>query len=96
MTEFKSLDPLLHQPLRLAIMSLLANVVSAEFTYIKSKTGATAGNLSVQIDKLHQANYLEVKKDFKARRPRTTCTISPKGKQALTEYTIAIKSYLNL
>ena len=52
MSGFTPLDPLLHSQLRLAVMSLLIGVESAEFTFIKEKTGATAGNLSVQLDKL--------------------------------------------
>ena len=57
---FQSLDPLLHSELRLAVMSLLVSSEEAEFPYIKEQTGATAGNLSVQIDKLSAAGYIEV------------------------------------
>ena len=49
---FPKLDPLLHSELRLAVMSILAGVDEADFTYLKKQTGATSGNLSVQIDKL--------------------------------------------
>ena len=91
---FKSLDPLLHSQLRLAIMSLLISVESAEFTFIKEKTGATAGNLSVQIDKLEKAGYIKVKKSFKGKRPLTTCSISKKGSTAFEEYVNHLKSYI--
>ncbi|MBP9187407.1 MAG: transcriptional regulator, partial [Bacteroidia bacterium] len=77
---FKNLDPLLHTQLRLAIMSLLMNVAEAEFTYIKEKTKATAGNLSVQIDKLKTAEYITVEKSFKNNYPLTMCKITPKGR----------------
>ena len=62
--DFKELDPILHSQLRLAVMSLLIGVKEAEFTFLKEKTGATAGNLSVQIQKLKDAGYIEVQKSF--------------------------------
>jgi DNA-binding transcriptional ArsR family regulator len=83
---FKDLDPLLHSQLRLAIMSLLISVESAEFTFIKEKTRATAGNLSVQIDKLSTAGYLDVNKSFKGKMPLTTCRITKKGIKAFEDY----------
>lgn len=92
---FKDLDPLLHSQLRLAIVSLLIAVKEAEFGYLKEKTAATAGNLSVQIEKLQQAGYLEVTKGFKGKYPLTTCKITPKGITAFENYVKALKSYLN-
>ncbi len=65
---FQPLDPLLHAELRLAVMSLLISADEAEFPYIKEQTGATAGNLSVQVDKLSTAGYIEVEKTFKGKR----------------------------
>jgi DNA-binding MarR family transcriptional regulator len=96
MPEFKELDHLLHQSLRLAVMSVLVAVESAEFVYLKERTGATAGNLSVQIDKLQAAGYLEVVKDFKGKKPRTTCKITAAGTAALDQYVNALKTYLNI
>lgn len=93
---FKDLDPILHSQLRLAIMSLLVSVKEAEFTYIKEKTEATAGNLSVQINKLKEVGYIEVKKGFKENYPQTLCKISPKGVEAFEAYVIALKAYLNV
>ncbi len=90
---FQPLDPLLHAELRLAVMSLLISVDEAEFPYIKEQTGATAGNLSVQIDKLSTAGYIEVEKTFKGKRPYTLCRITPKGRQAFEDYVEALKSY---
>ncbi len=92
---FKDLDPLLHSQLRLAIVSLLIAVKEAEFGYLKEKTAATAGNLSVQIEKLQQAGYIEVTKGFKGKYPLTTCKITPKGIIAFENYVKALKSYLN-
>jgi len=95
MADFERLDPLLHSQLRLAVISLLISVDSAEFVYIKEKTGATAGNLSVQIDKLSEAEYISVEKSFKGRKPLTTCKITPKGIQAFEAYVKALKGYIN-
>jgi DNA-binding MarR family transcriptional regulator len=92
---FKDLDPLLHSQLRLAIMSLLISVESAEFTFIKEKTGATAGNLSVQIDKLSTAGYIDVIKSFKGKMPLTTCIITKKGIKAFEDYVNSLKQYIN-
>jgi len=95
MNDFKDLDPLLHSQLRLAIMSLLMSVQSAEFVYIKEKTGATAGNLSVQLDKLSTAGYLEIIKSFKGKKPLTTCKISKKGMKAFEDYVNNLKQYID-
>jgi DNA-binding PadR family transcriptional regulator len=90
---FKELDPLLHSQLRLAVMSLLIGVEEADFVFLKEKTEATAGNLSVQIDKLRATGYIEVKKTFQGRIPRTICRITPKGIAAFNEYVKALQSY---
>jgi len=95
MSNFESLDPLLHSQLRLAIVSLLIGVQEAEFNYIKEKTGATAGNLSVQINKLKDAGYLDVQKTFKDNYPLTICKITRQGVNAFETYVSAIKSYID-
>jgi DNA-binding MarR family transcriptional regulator len=77
-------------------MSLLISADEAEFPYIKEQTGATAGNLSVQVDKLSEAGYIEVEKTFKGKRPCTICRITPKGHQAFESYVKALKSYLRI
>lgn len=92
----KELNPLLHSQLRLAIMSILMNVEEADFVYLKEKTEATSGNISVQLDKLAAAEYIEVKKSFVGKKPRTTCRITIKGKEAFEEYINALRSYLHL
>ena len=95
MTRFKDLDPLLHSQLRLAVISLLVNTEAAEFTFIQDQTGATAGNLSIQITKLKEAGYIEVTKKFRNNYPQTLCRITPLGKQRFSEYVKALKDYLN-
>ena len=95
MVQFKDLDPVLHSQLRLAIMSLLISVETAEFTYLKDQTGATSGNLSIQITKLKEAGYIEVTKKFRNNYPLTICRITDLGRQKFTEYVKALKEYLN-
>lgn len=91
---FEPLDPLLHSQLRLAIMSLLMNIEEADFNYIKEKTNATAGNLSVQVNKLKDANYIAVEKSFKDNYPHTTCKITKQGIDAFENYLNALRSYI--
>lgn len=91
---FKELDPLLHSQLRLAVMSILLSIEEADFVYLKEKTESTAGNLSVQIDKLNDAGYIETEKSFVNKRPRTTCRITPAGRKAFEMYVNALKEYI--
>ena len=91
---FKKLDPLLHSELRLAVVSVLVNLEEADFVYLREATGATAGNLSVQLDKLSEAGYISVEKTFEGKKPRTICRITPVGLNAFDSYVDAIKAYL--
>lgn len=92
---FIALDPLLHSQLRLGIMSLLVSVESADFTFIKDNTHSTAGNLSVQLDKLSEAGYISIEKSFRGKKPLTTCRITRKGIKAFEEYVNALKQYID-
>ena len=92
---FTDLDPLLHSQLRLGVMSILISVESAEFTFLREKTNSTAGNLSVQLDKLSEAAYITVEKSFKGKKPVTTCRITQKGVKAFEDYVNALKQYIN-
>lgn len=92
--SFAPLDPVLHNQLRLAVMSLLVAVEEGDFNFLLERTGATRGNLSVQITKLKEADYITVKKSFKDNYPNTMCSISPKGLRAFETYVAAIKEYL--
>jgi DNA-binding MarR family transcriptional regulator len=92
---FKDLDPILHSQLRLAVVSLLISVKEAEFTSIREETNATAGNLSVQINKLKDAGYIEVTKQFKDNYPQTICKITAAGIKAFDLYVKNLQSYLH-
>jgi len=91
---FKELNPLLHSELRLGIMSILISVEEADFLFIKEKTSASVGNISVQLEKLSTAGYIQVEKGFLGKRTRTVCKITPEGIAAFAEYVEAIKTYL--
>lgn len=91
---FKELNPLLHSELRLAVMSILIGVESADFIFLRNETGATAGNLSVQLDKLARAGYIEIEKGFQGRKPRTLCRITDAGRDAFAQYVEALQSYI--
>jgi DNA-binding MarR family transcriptional regulator len=92
---YKDLDPVLHSQIRLAVISLLVGLKHAEFTYLREQTRATAGNLSVQIQKLKEAGYIEVTKSFKDNYPQTTCQITKKGLKAFEDYVNDLKQYIN-
>ena len=92
---FKELDPILHSQLRLAVMSLLIGVKEAEFIFLKEETNSTAGNLSVQIQKLKDAGYIDVVKQFKDNYPQTICKITSSGIKAFEQYVKNLQGYLN-
>ncbi|HOS47204.1 MAG TPA: transcriptional regulator [Bacteroidia bacterium] len=91
---FKDLDPLLHQQLRLSVISLLVSTKEAEFGFLKDKTNATAGNLSVQLNKLADAGYITIAKSFRDNYPLTTCKITQQGISAFENYVSALQDYL--
>lgn len=90
----KELNPIIHSQLRLSILSILMSVEDADFMYLKDKTGATMGNLSVQITKLEEAGYISVEKTFQRKRPRTLCRMTDAGREAFIDYVRTLKGYL--
>ena len=94
MKQFQELDPLLHSQLRLAIVSILVGVVEADFTFLKEKTGSTAGNLSVQLEKLSNEGYISIVKSFRNKRPLTSCRITPQGIRQFESYVKVIQEYI--
>ena len=91
--QLPPLDPLLLSELRLSVMAILIQEEEADFLYLKANTGATGGNLSVQIDKLSTAGYVEVEKGFVGKRTRTTCKITEVGRQAFKDHFEALRRY---
>ena len=92
----KELDPLLHSQIRLAIISILISVAEAQFNYLKDKTGTTAGNLSFQLTKLKNSNYIKIQKSFENNYPLTTVRITAAGRKAFEDYVKTMKQYLQL
>lgn len=90
----KELNPIIHAQLRLSIMTLLLSVEEADFTWLREQTGASAGNLSVQIDKLSEAGYIEVRKEFVGKKTHTSCRITERGRKAMEEYVSDLREYL--
>lgn len=94
MPELPDLNPVIHGKMRLALLSLLAGVDEAEFTWLRGKTGSTDGNLGAQLLKLEEAGYISVEKRFVLRKPQTLYRITEQGRQALMEYVQALKQLL--
>ena len=88
------LEPLLLNELRLSIMAVLRQTEEADFNYLKELTGATAGNISFQLDKLSEAGLIEIEKGFQGKRTRTVCRITEKGITVFNKHFEALKSYL--
>jgi DNA-binding HxlR family transcriptional regulator len=94
MPELPDLNPVIHGKLRLALLSLLATVEEAEFTWLRTRTGSTDGNLGAQLTKLEEAGYVAVEKKFVQRKPQTLYRMTEAGRKALTEYVQALKQLL--
>lgn len=94
MPELPELNPVIHGKLRLALLSLLAGVEEAEFTWLRAKTGSTDGNLGAQLQKLEEAGYVKVTKRFVDRKPQTLYRMTETGRSALAEYVRALKVLL--
>ncbi|MFT4601520.1 MAG: DNA-binding HxlR family transcriptional regulator [Arenicella sp.] len=90
------LNPLLHQELRLSIISFLATAKWVNFNALLDITEASKGNLSVQLKKLEEAKMIKIKKSFKNNYPLTECQITTIGRDDLEEYVAAIKKMLNI
>ena len=90
----KELNPIIHSQLRLSIMTLLLSVEEADFTWLREQTGASAGNISVQIDKLSEAGYIKVRKEFVGKKTHTSCRITERGRKAMEEYVSDLREYL--
>jgi DNA-binding HxlR family transcriptional regulator len=80
------LDELIHSRLRLAIMTVLANVERAEFTFLRDQVKATDGNLGSHLRRLEEAGYVEARKRFVARKPATDYRLTAAGRRAFKAY----------
>lgn len=92
--ELPELNPVVHGKLRLAVLSLLTGVEEAEFTWLRTKTGATDGNLGAQLLKLEETGYIAVEKKFVERKPQSVYRMTEAGRTALGEYVAALRRLL--
>jgi DNA-binding MarR family transcriptional regulator len=95
-SNFAELDSVIHSRVRLAIMILLLQSETANFTYLKKEIDVSDGNLSTHLRKLEEAKYIKMQKRFENRKPKTTISLTDKGRTALNEYTSNLEEYLRL
>jgi len=95
LSALSDVDRLVHEPARLAIMSLLYVVESADFVFLMNQTGLTWGNLSAHMSKLEEVGYIEVAKTFKGRRPNTTLHLTPGGREAFCVYVGKMREFFD-
>ena len=82
----QNLDPAIHSPSRLMILAYLAAVKSADFTFLLNQTNLTRGNLATHLGRLEEAGFIQVKKEFVDRIPRSLYRLTKSGKDAIQEY----------
>lgn len=87
-------DPLLHQPVRSKLLSLLITNDELPFKALKESLSVTDGNLSSHLSKLEKEEYVFIEKTFVGKRPRTVVHITPKGKNAFASYIEALKKFI--
>jgi DNA-binding transcriptional ArsR family regulator len=92
--ELPELDPVVHAKLRLAVLSLLSGVERAEFAWLRDKTGSSDGNIGAHLARLEEAKYIDVEKKFQDKKPLTLYRLTPRGRQALSDYIAALKQLL--
>lgn len=91
----QEMDKLIHEPARLAIMTQLYVVDSADFIFVMQRTGLTWGNLSSHLTKLETAGYVNIEKTFVDKKPRTLLSLSPAGRLAYEAYRRQLENLLN-
>lgn len=92
--DLASVDKIIHEPARLAVMAILDAVEGADFLYLQRATGLTKGNLSVHLQKLEEADLIEIQKTFQGKYPRTVCKLTMNGKGSFGKYKEQMKSVL--
>lgn len=90
--EFLKLNPVVHAPIRLAVLSILVSVDNANFSYLKDATGTSDGNLSTHLSKLEDSGYITIDKRFVGKKPQTLCRITVEGKEALLQHIAQLES----
>lgn len=91
--EIAGLDKLVHEPARLAIMTILATSESADFLALQRLTGLTSGNLSVHLSKLIEGELITYDKQFVGKKPKTQIKITKKGQKALEKHWLQLENF---
>jgi DNA-binding transcriptional ArsR family regulator len=90
------LDRLIHEPARLAIMTVLSSVKTADFLFLQRATGLTKGNLSSHLTKLEEAGLVEIQKKFVMKKPNTNVALTAKGTTGIANYWEQLERLKNL
>jgi DNA-binding MarR family transcriptional regulator len=93
--QILDIDPLIHAPIRLATLTILATVQNANFSFIKESVKTTDGNLSTHLTKLEEAGYIKIEKTFKGKKPQTICSITDQGQKAFDKYIVNLEKIIN-
>jgi DNA-binding MarR family transcriptional regulator len=91
-----NIDRLIHSPARLAILTYLAVVEEGDAVYLLNQTGLTWGNLSANLTKLQEAEYIDINKEFKNKKSHTIIKLTDKGKKAFRDYQNLMKGLLDI
>ncbi len=92
---FANIDQVIHAPARLAVVTYLAVVESADYVFLMRQTGLTWGNLSTHLKKLEEAGYVEIRKEFRGKKPHSTVALTERGRRAFSEYRRSLRQALN-
>lgn len=90
-----AIDQIIHAPARLTLLSYLYVVDSADYTFLRNLTGLSWGNLATHLNKLEEANYIKIEKDFKGKKPHTSIHLTGQGRGAFREYKNSMQQVLN-
>jgi len=93
-SEIAALDRVIHEPARLAILSILYAASEADFLYLLRETGLTKGNLSAHLSRLENAGYIEIEKGYVGKLPQTICRLSENGHKAFEAYRHQLQTFL--
>lgn len=84
--QFIEVDRLIHEPARLAILTVLSSCQSADFLFLHRSTGLSKGNLSVQLSRLEEAGLVKIEKAIKKKKMHTTLSLTKHGAAAVERY----------
>jgi DNA-binding transcriptional ArsR family regulator len=90
-SPFPEVNRLIHEPARLAILTVLSACKSAEFLFLQSATGLSKGNLSAQISRLEEAGLVEVEKSIRRKKQLTTISLNRRSRNEMAQYWLTME-----